>query len=204
MKRTKRVIAIILAAVTVLACSISSFAAVNTASGPAVYIKEENKDEVVFVGTGKGLSMTNLTKSAVDVYYNGQYLKTLKAPMGNMYNGWTFTVTQDLYLAISYKKNSHKFYITDVTAATLAAIGTSPAATTPAATAPTANTASVQNAPATKNQAAGTPDLSNPEIKAIWDQAVAVKAAYDAETNSAKKKDLQKQFTALMNQIGIN
>ncbi|MCR5238166.1 MAG: hypothetical protein K6E34_13295 [Lachnospiraceae bacterium] len=164
-----------------------------------MYIKEENRDEVVFVNAGQGLSMTNVTKSAVDVYYNGQFLKTLKAPMGNMYNGWKFTVSQDAYLALSYKKNSHKFYITDVTAATLAAIGTSPAATSPAA-----DTASVQNAPATKNQAAGTPDLSNPEIKAIWDQAVAVKAAYDAETNSVKKKELQKQFTALMSQIGMN
>ncbi len=211
MKRTKRLIAIIMAAVTVMACSISSFASVDTSgSSPRICIEDKTSEDVIFTKANQQFLISNLTTKNLQVCtVNGQCIATLYAFDGISIYSEVFSSPKDTYTKVTYKKNAKKVYIEDITDATLAAAQAQAQATAQAQAAPASapdvkNTPAAQAAPAATNTTAGVPDLSNPEIKALWDQAVAIKAAYDAETNTKKKKELQKQFTAIMNQIPLN
>ncbi len=201
MKRVKKLLAVILATTMAMACYVSSFAVVNAAdtANPVIVIEEKTETGLLHVKAGDVITIANITSSSIRVISTEEgYLWTAE-PGGGM----IFVSADEWFMEYSYKKGSHKVYLTDVTAQ-VAAVQASPVAqqymqesqakqqnVTPAA----------NSAPANSSQAAATPNLNDPQIKALWDQAAAIKQAYDAETNLKKKKELQKQFTDIMNQI---
>ncbi|MCR4787088.1 MAG: hypothetical protein K5888_00735 [Lachnospiraceae bacterium] len=222
MKRMKKLLAVVLATVTVALSSVSAFADLDTSlpACPALYIYGETESGVFHVLEGCGFAIVNAMNQKLTVYGDGAKLFQLEAMRGDEANVQLVGYDIDGYISYSYKKGSKKLYLQDVTEATLAAAAAqaapAAAAAAPAAAqaapaaaqavaqaAPAAAEAVAQAAPAAAQaaQEAFVPDLSDPAIKALWEQAVTVKQAYDAETNAKKKKELQKQFTALMDQL---
>ncbi len=91
----------------------------------------------------------------------------------------------DVYIQVTYVKGSGRIDYISMTPDEFAAVQAAAQAAQSVAQA-AQSTLQGNTAPA-NNQAAGVPNLTDAQIKALWDQAVAIKQAYDAETNAKKK-----------------
>ena len=203
MKKTKKMIAIILAAVTVMACSVSSFAKAET--NAYIELEYNGQYDYVFEAKGKPSATVALQPGqTLDIWQSCSDFTICFYVDGKLFDktdsfAIKYTATSDVVIGIVQSGNN--FYFTEKVLSDSAAQNNNASDTknTQATEKPAAQSTPVNNSAPT----AGVPDLSNPEIKALWDQAIAIKAAYDSETNIKTKKKLQKQFTEIMNQIPL-
>ncbi|MCR4991181.1 MAG: hypothetical protein K6A38_10015 [Lachnospiraceae bacterium] len=199
MKRTKKLIALIAAAVMVLSCSVSSFAAVVPGTSKEgkktaeVFIQNESFTDVFFLTKNCLFATWNQSGKNVKMYVDGEYWNTLAAKDAEIPNVCGYNV--DVYIQVTYVKGSGRIDYISMTPDEFVAVQAA------AQAAQSVAQAALQGNSAPLNNQAAAPNLSDAQIKALWDQAVAIKQAYDSETNQKKKKELEKQFTEIMNQI---
>ncbi len=199
MKRTKKLIAFIAAVVMVLSCCMTSFAAVISKTSndgkktAEIFIQNESFTDVFYLNANCLFAAWNQSGKNVKMYVDGKYWNTLLAKEADIPNVCGYNV--DVYIQVTYVKGSGRIDFVSMTPAEFAAVQ----AAAQAAQTAVQGSAAPSNAPST-----GTPNLTDAQIKALWDQAVAIKQAYDSETNQKKKKQLEKQFTEIMNQIPMN
>ncbi len=199
MKRIKSLIAITLAMILCLACCMTSFAAVIPETSKdgkktaEIFIQNESFTDVFYLNANCLFAAWNQSGKNVKMYVDGEYWNTLLAKEADIPNVCGYNV--DVYIQVTYVKGSGRIDFVAMTPAEFAAIQSAAQA---------AQSTLQGNTGPSNNQAAGTPNLTDAQIKALWDQAVAIKQAYDSETNQKKKKQLEKQFTEIMNQIPMN
>ena len=209
MKYLKKLMAAMLAMGLLIASSISSFAqvAVTDSNTTKITITDGTVEET-WVGNTINIIVRNESHS--DLYIFGNDLKPI-ATVGPSIMGYAIevplTYNAQCYFEYSYYTNPNRVIIQALTEKQGKKKMKAQEQALAQAVAQTTNSSVTTPAPADAtpaNNTAATPNLSDAQIKALWDQAVAIKQAYDAETNTKKKKQLQKEFTAIMDQIPMN